>query len=428
MLSIKPQSISPATIAALQKRLKTLTDAIVHSLDPRQPYEEFTTSKNNLEIALKEVKHYGRLLRVAGHLQHVDVDSLSFDDHDQVSSMLLYLVSEYEQQKTAGRGWSPRILRNRVMPHWSYVSPTNAQQCDTLLWKEPRISSCDIGILTVLEHEYQSVVRRLDSIVECTEDTSCGFGILDRMHSTDDMKDTSVTLGSGAKTMGWTTGTLGGHKVIVVCTGYAGKDKANECKLEAQRLFGIPQVWLVVGICAGSNDQWPIGTVLVSNELVCSITDPSPHKYVVEREIHPFSLPTPLPERFTLHQAFRRTPHGCANNTVAANPEAVPVRAVNFACTRDVINVSAAKAAIRACLTNTGNLAAGADFGIEMEGPGVAAYTERTMCIIKGVCDYADEKKEQWKETHAQVLFQLYAAETAADYAVQTIRQMRFRA
>jgi len=424
MLKIQPRSISSGTLESLQERVKRLSDALVASLDPNQKYVDYMNEKNMLERLLRETRGYARSLGAAAHLRHIDCNASGFDDHDQVSSMLLYLVGRFQQWRMSTGAESTRILYKWVLPRWANVNRPAAlafQSGNPL--DEPERVSLDIGILTALEHEYQSVVRRLDVIVKCTEDSSCGFAILDRMRPVDDMKDSSKPLGADLQGMGWTVGYIGGKGVLVVCTGYAGRERAEDCRRGTEGLFGVPKAgWLVVGICAGTDHNWPIGTVLVSHGNACSMTDPAPEKYVLQRKFEPMRLADECPDRIAMQQLFRRPPHGLALDVSVADPSQVPVRAVKFACTRDVINVATVREVIRDCLVKEGFVTCHEEFGIEMEGPGVAISGGPMMCIIKGVCDYADERKQQWKKTSAQVFFQLYASETAAELATQLIR------
>jgi hypothetical protein len=77
---------------------------------------------------------------------------------------------------------------------------------------------------------------------------------------------------------------------------------------------------------------------------------------------------------------------------------------------------------MRAFLKQANHLATDEEFGMEMEGAGTTLYSHSsTMCIIKAVCDYGDDSKATWP-VGSKVLYQLYAAETAAEYAMNVVK------
>jgi hypothetical protein len=63
------------------------------------------------------------------------------------------------------------------------------------------------------------------------------------------------------------------------------------------------------------------------------------------------------------------------------------------------------------------------EIGIEMEASGICDIGNN-VGIVKSVCDYADERKRgEWTD-EVKTLFQLFAAECAAEYTVRVIEKL----
>jgi nucleoside phosphorylase len=203
----------------------------------------------------------------------------------------------------------------------------------------------------------------------------------------------------------------------VLCTGSKGKDATTAAVDFANRLLLLPQKhWIVVGICATTDDACPIGTVLVSTGAIYNVNRTHSQGFETEDTI----TPTPFVTRATLEMTalFRRPPEHDAEPV--AKPRRVPVKAVPFACTNEVINMKADRDALQTHLCST--LPAMVHFGIEMEGTGIASFGQSPVAVIKSVSDYSDERKSDWPPG-VKTLFQLYAAETAAEYVAQALRE-----
>lgn len=290
------------------------------------------------------------------------------------------------------------------------------------------------GIVTVLEHEYQSVVRRLDHVLYTTDEDSYGFGILKRDNDGQDLKEINERLYAdqkfSAERTGWTLGFRQKRLIVVICTGFAGDQVVEKCiehfskiQPEIKKMAGFeftpPSQWFVVGVCAGVKDTWGLGTVLVANETIIQtrVTHAST-KWMVVRSAMANNLISSN-TRFTPHQLHRPIPEDpCSESKVertifSANP-------VKFICSSVVIDTERARDAVIELVMREGYIAENDDIGIEMEGAGIFDFRGYNPSVVKATCDYADERKSQWSEESKNRL-QLYAAELAAEFFFQQL-------
>jgi hypothetical protein len=121
-----------------------------------------------------------------------------------------------------------------------------------------------------------------------------------------------------------------------------------------------------------------------------------------------------------MERVFRRVPEGRQRGVRVAQPWQVPCFEVKFACTPHKIWAGEQRQAIKRILRAENVLGAEEEIAIEMEAPGLKEFLGTKISIVKGLCDYCDERYEQWGED-LKVRFQLYAAETAAECARQIV-------
>jgi|GEM_PF-5695077 len=423
MIHTIPRNISDGDVEAVLSYLTKVNLAIrdlsVNSDEKRQ-------LKNDILVCASE---YQRCLALINDTRQALQRAQHYEDQDRLASTLLYLVTRFHRMQSA--------KREDLLPsfdRWCFtrVHGINHHAAGIIRSKLPRLThkeTFDVGILTVLEHEYQSVVRRLDEIYRCTDDHSYGFAILDRRKPDQDLKK----VGKPQRSAGWTHGRIGKTDVLVVCTGPA--ETTNSKDTTTDVLNGISRVfshtpergWLVVGVCAGTNEKWPIGTVLVSAgslfDVRSSHTQGSPEKsrFKIMDTIAPSAWLYRSGSTTNLEVLFRPVPTADEISVKVAQPRLVPVRWVKFACTHQVVNSTKARNELCNHLRADKKIRQNEEIGIEMEGAGVSAFGGNPVCVVKAVCDYANNAKAKGWEKF-KVLFQLFAAETAADFVVQGIR------
>lgn len=430
--TVKPKSVSLDVFDQLILQLKTIMGE-VSKIRVERAEDAGVLSEQRKQLLIK-VASYLREVKLSQLLLHISPQAPDFDDHDQVASLLLYNFGRYERI-SAQNNPSNRGLLDSFVIDWGLLHlgsqgrgagdiESNYQLKTAIPIDFSKVTQLSVGILTVLEHEYQSVVRRLDKIYACSGDYAYGFAIRYRTHPTEDLKDLLTDLGKkgmvGSLDLGWTIGSIGSEIVIVICTGKVGKDTTEKSIEYIQtHLKLLVSNWLDVGVCAGSDKNWPIGTVLVSQEMVIDLKRTKSAGFE-KKVIVPLSLTLPKDRSFSLEMTYRNSPR--IKGIAVVNPTNVPIFPVKFACPQELINLTDDREAIRSYLVREGCLNPHEEFGIEMEGAGTTLYSNSlSMCIVKAVCDYGDDKKKSWP-SDAKVLFQLYAAETAADFAVGLVR------
>lgn len=435
--SVRPQAVTYEAIDELMERLELIMSLLSGIPVDKHPYEAANAMQQRRRLFIK-VRNYLNDLRMAQLLLHLPSTAPEFDDHDQVASSILDMFTEYENVSLDPASPIRRGLIDEITPGWENLLPRNKRMVksaikDKGLISLPRVNFSEpppvnIGVLTALEHEYQSVVRRLERIYACSDKYSYGYAIRYRKRPTDDLKDIATELKEvGISTgVGWTIGSIGTEMVMVICTGEVGKDSSRRSiRLIQERLNLSPDNWLDVGVCAGSNEKWPIGTVLISSDSIFDLTRTGSNRFRLDddRVIRPLDLPIQPSGKFTIRTAYRRAPQNVVKGVPVAAPEGVPVLHVKFACVPDVIRDSVDREGLEKCLVDSGYLNKGEGFGMEMEGTGAPLFRDvPTMCIIKSVCDYGDNLKGGTWPPGAKMLFQLYAAETAAEYASVVIK------
>jgi nucleoside phosphorylase len=431
--SVRPRSLTVEAFDELIRRLYVIMEEV--SIIPVDKGTDAAQLKEKRKQLLMSLSNYMSDLKLAQLLLYLPPGTPGFDDHDQVASSVLYRFNQYEHISDSENPTNRGLIDNFVAPQWGELIPSgkhivvDAIEHHNLKSRLPinllNFTSIRVGILTVLEHEYQSVIRRLDRIYVCSGEYAYGLAIRYRIQPTEDMKDLLARFREmgvvGTLDIGWTIGSIGAETVVVICTGDVGKDNTRESIKHIQKhLKLLVDNWLDVGVCAGSDKSWPIGTVLVSHEKVVDLERTGSDRFEKGNVIAPLLLSRPTEGTFSVQTSYRRVPR--MNRVPVAPSESVPIYFVKFACVPDVIRLTHDKEAIRAYLVREGLLLSGEEFGMEMEGVGTTLHTNSsTMCVIKGVCDHGDNLKKSWP-SEAKVLYQLYAAETAADYAVSLVR------
>lgn len=432
--SIKPRSLPPDGLDVLIRRLKLLLVELSATQIDKGHGDAGKLGPAKRDLLLK-VSNYLRTVKNAQLLLHMSPEPTMFDDHDQVASSILYRFIQYEHVR-ASYNYSLSFFIDKIVSDWGKLLATGKDRPTKrvnqlklrspgqLVFSKPRLLK--VGFATVLEHEYQSVVRRLDRIYACSGEEAHGLGFRYRTHPTEDLKDllkdlTEMGILSNLD-IGWTVGAIGQKKVIVICTGKVGKKTTSDSINSIQDTLNITvENWLDVGVCAGSDVTWPIGTVLVSQGLVVDLKRTATARFEEVDKIKPIRFALPKGRKFWLKTSYRRVPD--STSIQVAPPNNIPVFPVKFACPTEVINLKNDRNAIRRYLTNKGHLSSNEEFGIEMEGAGTTLHPDSsTMCIIKAVTDYADQKSKKSLAPGTKVLYQLYAAETAAEYAVGLVR------
>ena len=296
--------------------------------------------------------------------------------------------------------------------------------------------STPLGILTVLEHEYQSVVRRMSEIHALSDKNSYGAAILDRDAPETDLRKVARRLYSSdtyyASLTGWAIGKIGNRTVVVLCTGFAGKERARESieffkahfPMQGGSFFSSPSKWVVLGVCAASSREFGIGEVLVSNELLIGM-ERDHKKWWVARCMPPQMIDADVVARNLLdaEKELFRLPPTTKDVSIRINQD-VKLQFMKFICSNRVINsdeelVDALAAARSASHNESPALRDDEHVGIEMEGIG----SPNTALVVKGVCDYADNDKANWKDDFKNIL-QLYSAEMAAEMLVIMVDQL----
>lgn len=341
-----------------------------------------------------------------------------FDDHDQLASLFLYQVARFMSIRRHGHGIDDVSLLSNFRDRLLEVHNSSGIEFHACFPPSQIPTGCEIGIVTVLEHEYQSVVRRLDTVKDQTDVKSFGQAILDRKCTFQDPKK----LGTPARSTGWTRGTLAGKTVTVICTGSAGAISTLDSVKKAVHHLGPPgEGWMVVGVCGASTDDWPLGSVLVSDRFICDLRVHSWTEIELVGQVRPAYIRRPE-ANYNARDLFRRPPALSKLAVKLASPDAVPVLVVPFACTNEVVNHPEQRDLVRQALIQC-NLRNGEEFGIEMEAKGVAAFGGSAVRIVKAICDYADKRKGGGWSGKTKMEIQLYAAEIAADFAAAVIRR-----
>jgi nucleoside phosphorylase len=432
--SIKPRSLPPDGLDVLIQRLKLLLVELSATQIDKGLGDAGRLGAAKKDLLLK-VSNYLRTVKNAQLLLHIPPEPTTFDDHDQVASSILYRFTQYEHVR-ASYNYSLSVFIDKIVSDWGKLLATGKdlptkrvnqlklRSADQLSFSKSRLLK--VGFVTVLEHEYQSVVRRLDKIHACSGEEAYGLGFRYRTHPTEDLKDllkdlTDMGILSNLD-IGWTVGSIGQKKVIVICTGKVGKQTTSDSIDSIQDTLNITvENWLDVGVCAGSDATWPIGTVLVSQSLVIDIKRTASDRFEEVNKIKPIRFALPKGRKFSLKTSYRRVPD--STHIQVAAPNNIPVFPVMFACPTEVIRLKNDRNAILSFLRDKGYLNSDEEFGIEMEGAGTTLHpNSSTMCIIKAVTDYGDKKSKKSLAPGTKVLYQLYAAETAAEYAVSLVR------
>lgn len=293
----------------------------------------------------------------------------------------------------------------------------------------------DIGIYTALEHEFQSVVRRLDRVHIITSRDGPGHEILRRIADTHDAKEAATEKSTYG--IGVAIGKIGSKTVLVVCGGKMlngdndvldGILNISQVMSELKKFRLRARRWCIVGVCGASNEQLPLGTTLISNAVhKVKYKASKTFKYKKSYPQMPFfsaerSFQTELKYQFRCDKALREVAE--KEGFELADPKRVQVKRSAFACVDHVIKTNADRKAIYKALHDQGHLNNYEHFGIEMEHNGVADHTKLPTIVIKSVCDYADERKAEWSD-EMKNLIQLYAADVAGDIAVDLIRSMQ---
>ena len=419
-LEIFPRCASPETFRDLHSTLRRVTEQLA-----QLPFEYWSpVPQDDVKRKIRQelpfrLQEYARSVRFVYELRQMTPGGKGFQDHDWLASYLLYFYSQYNKVREhddADRSLSYLTLLTQAL--------TVADHRAANLFREANSPAgrftgrYDVGILTVRPAEYHSVVRRLDTVERCTGPGTHGFQLLERKTTTEDL---SKDVEGGH--LGWTVGRIGKCRVLVLCTCRKGKEATKEALDAAVSMFNnAPRVyWLVVGFCATTNVQWPVGTILVSQQAILDVKRTHSRRFDVQANITP--VPIPAEDRFACRALYRRPPIDNPPAVRIARPQRVSVKSVPFACTGEVINEEKDREALRRQVCGLAGLDPATHIGIEMEGAGIAAFGQAPVGIVKAVSDYADEKKsDQAKEL--QVLLQLYAAETAADYVCRVLEKL----
>lgn len=415
MTSSLPESVSREDLEELAIELRRILAALRHSGPSKLKTSDSKRGHVEYEHLLVRTRDYYRLLRAMLMVQR-SFDSGGYtEEHDQIASTALYLRNRF------------RIVDDvnfwlRLISTWHRLNPRHSikkSKFDEHIDKERSSKTVEIGIVTVLEHEYQSVVRRLDRIISCSNDKTYGSTILDRLRPEEDLKEyVAEKVG-----FGWTLGYFGNARVIVVCAGSVGEEATRDSIEFIERHLKFPYTkrgWLVVGVCAGTDRSWPIGTVLISRHSIIGLRKPKSNKYVESDVVRPMIIPGPPSDCFSLKTIFRSTPEPVKDVRVSS-ANCVLVREVKYACTPHVVNSTSDKAMILRSLRQQRLVEPDEAVGIEMEAMGAIVSLEEPLGVVKGVCDFADTDKASWPEG-LKNFYQLYAAETAAEYVAQAIR------
>lgn len=413
--SIRPRSLHSAYVAEFLRRIVSAEQSLAHL--PRAP-GDITLRRNYVVSMLAEYRRSIRTLQWVPDFSPPDL----FNEHDQLASILLYEAARFEALRD-DHGCEIASLLGKIRKEAGTLDHKVINLLeDKFPVKMPRTPRYQLGILTVLEQEYQSVVRRLDKLELCSDVSCFGQAILDRRQTFQNLKPRAGT-GRG---LGWAKGTIGDVTLCVICTGDMGKDSTYLGLNKALEIVGPPvDGWYVVGVCAGTNEQWPLGTVLVSKDKIFDVVykHASAKKFTILKPIKP--RPVHVGQNvFQVNDLFRRIPTGKGLGVHIAQPTSVPVNSVKFACTNVVIDDTGARDRLRARLTLlTRGLAKDEDFGIEMEAKGVFAFGGAPVRIVKAVCDYADGRKGGVWTDEQKMEIQLYASELAADFVSNLIRR-----
>lgn len=307
------------------------------------------------------------------------------------------------------------------------------------LHPEP-ITSHEVGIekfchiYTVLEHEYQSVVRRLDYVKATTaKERRFGFAIVDRKNSAEDLKDTLENeirprLGKPLSA-GFTSGYIGHHKVLVVCTGNYGKkgDKLFREIKNAIALEGFNKgLYLcesdtiyIVGVCGSTDSELPLGSTLISREKIIEVERKnSNHKWNITRDFvlddnDDISNYSEKCERLYCFVESKLPP-----GVAALRGDRFKVVARKFICSPEVVNNTEARNNLLSHLRDEKRLDSSEHVGLEMEGGSLCFGLDRY--VVKSISDYADDGKGGW-DGKLKNEIQLFAAEMAAESLVHLL-------
>lgn len=288
-----------------------------------------------------------------------------------------------------------------------------------------------IGVITVLEHEYQSVIRRFDSITAISNENSYGFMILKRISPKEDLKVRRKTKfpKHSPKYTGWALGVMDGKDVLVVCTGDAGEEVVRNSRKLIQRhlknslkIGKLPAKWAVVGVCAGTDDDnWKIGNVLISKDHIIPVRmEPKNTNgdigWRVEESFSPIKidLQDSLQGDIRLYRPIEKEKVDEEQCDYAIN-----IHGVTFLCSNVVVNSDDGRKKMLQ-LVNEATVSKKINFsgshiryvGIEMEA---AALGVEEVVVIKGICDFADSNKGSTWSDEDKNIKQLFAAETAAE-------------
>lgn len=442
MAQLFPRSVTGEHLDALLTRLARIDAGLLEALPfaGARATQEADTFLQDLqitaEICLKRTREYFRSARLCSLLKHIPPGEPAFDDHDGVASLLLYMLLYYariapDEEALDGSAGSYSYLP-WLMQKWSEVS-LEGDPVDRLLSDESCVDwgltnpsvPIDVGVVTVLEHEYQSVLRRLDSIEESSDEHRSGLSILNRISPDQDLKELGG-ISARNREFGWARGRIGSHSVFVICTGRSGKLAAETSVKAAISLLGIlppPKRWFVVGVCAASRNSVPLGGVLVSSGVIFDMSRSHSDRYLPDpRVVIPLKLTIPGSNTFSMVDCFRRVPELSLQDAKIASKDSVPVHGVKFACVDHVVNRTSDRNAILRLLRDSKKIVPGEQVGIEMEGAGLPIKTPEKVVVIKGICDYADTRTKAKLDPATKNRLQLFAAETAAEYVAQVLR------
>lgn len=417
MVTTLPQSVSREALENLATELRRILSAMHRTGTAGSTARDSEKVKAQFEAMYSSTRDYYRLTKLFLIAQEGLESGGRSEDSDQLASLALYLRHRFRIME--------HDLWNRLALTWHDFNSRHFKTFTSIFDNEAIIDSknlnVEIGIVTVLEHEYQSVVRRLDRIVLCSNDKTFGSAILDRLRPEDDLKVYAEEKGG----VGWSVGYLGKVQVLVICTGSVGEEttrRAIDRVREILKLTSPKRGWLVVGVCAGTDRGWPIGTVLISKHQILGLKRPKSSKYTIDKKdvVRPMLMPESKGGVFAVKALFRALP-ASVNGIQIAPPEQVLVRGVKYACTPHVVNETIDKKRILKTLRDSGLVGPDEAIGVEMEALGAIVSMDDPLGVIKGVCDYGDTGKSQWPED-LKNFYQLYAAETAAEYVAQAIR------
>jgi hypothetical protein len=430
-----PRSVSPLLRSHVQKKTQKIYRVV----------ENITKFEDTIILPMIEFLQNGKT-RVSSQIKLAR-------DADRFAARILLNIAEighlYDNTETRNLQNTTLVQKFReierefsrlfsVMPSFDHAAINEVTNVGRKAYKhfstyrdENRLIRRTIGIYAALEHEFQSVLRRMDTVEFITGESCPGHAILKRQGDWQDVRDLRPLRSENFA--GAALGRIGRHAVLLVCGGETRDEDGDRVpardnvaavvrKLEGNGFEAAN--WLVVGVCAATCDEWPLGTVLVServHELTYSKSNRFDHQKLLDG---PFVLE--FEEDLSRYKAVRQYRPLSALGRVAKScglhvsaPHEVMVKRVPFACVGHVIKTTAEREELVRAVESSGEPNAG-EIGIEMELGAVAESAQCKVAIIKAVCDYGDDRKGEWT-AGLKNMVQLYAADVAADIAVQLV-------